>query len=266
MKKIDLGELRGDIVIFGGVYSNLHALEALINYTTNCGIPPENVICTGDVVAYCAYAEGSVKLIREFGCHVLAGNCEQQLASKSNDCGCGFDEESMCSILSRSWYAHAKSQVSEISIDWMSNLPERIIFNHNGLKYGVIHGGASDISKFIWPVDSEEILNEEFDLLQSQIGKLDCLVAGHTGIPMIRDFNKKKWLNSGAIGMPSNDGEIDTTFLTISKRIIKINRLEYDINAAYQAMQATSLIQGYHNTLKTGYWPSQDTLPVSMRV
>jgi len=54
MKKIDLGELRGDIVIFGGVYSNLHALEALINYTTNCGIPPENVICTGDVVAYCA--------------------------------------------------------------------------------------------------------------------------------------------------------------------------------------------------------------------
>ena len=29
MKKIDLGELRGDIVIFGGVYSNLHALEAL---------------------------------------------------------------------------------------------------------------------------------------------------------------------------------------------------------------------------------------------
>ena len=38
MKKIDLGELRGDIVIFGGVYSNLHALEALINYTTNCGM------------------------------------------------------------------------------------------------------------------------------------------------------------------------------------------------------------------------------------
>ena len=115
------------------------------------------------MVAYCAYAEGSVKLIREFGCHVLAGNCEKQLARKSNDCGCGLDEESMCLILSRSWYAHAKSQVSEISLDWMSNLPERIIFNHNGLKYGVIHGGASNISKFIWPVDSEEILNKEFD-------------------------------------------------------------------------------------------------------
>ena len=94
MKKVDLGDLRGDIVIFGGVYSNLHALEALINHTINCGISPDNVICTGDVVAYCAYAEDSVKLIREFGCHVLAGNCEQQLANKSNDCGCGFEEGS----------------------------------------------------------------------------------------------------------------------------------------------------------------------------
>ncbi|MDC1488614.1 diadenosine tetraphosphatase, partial [bacterium] len=90
--------------------------------------------------------------------------------------------------------------------------------------------------------------------------------AGHTGIPMIRDFNKKKWLNSGAIGMPSNDGNIDTNFLTITEQHIKINKLEYDINAAYQAMQATSLIQGYHNTLRTGYWPSQETLPVNMRV
>jgi len=266
MKKVDLGDLRGDIVIFGGVYSNLHALEALINHTINCGISPDNVICTGDVVAYCAYAEDSVKLIREFGCHVLAGNCEQQLANKSNDCGCGFEEGSVCSILSKTWYAHAKSQVSDLSLDWMSNLPERIVFNHDGLRYGVVHGGASDISKFVWPVDSDGILEDEFNLLQTQIGKLDCLVAGHTGIPMIRDFNKKKWLNSGAIGLPSNDGNIDTNFLTITTKNIKINKLEYDINAAYQAMQATSLIQGYHNTLRTGYWPSQETLPVNMRV
>ncbi len=50
------------------------------------------------------------------------------------------------------------------------------------------------------------------------------------------------------------------------KKMIINNKLEYDINSAYQAMQATSLIQGYHSTLKTGYWPSQETLPLSMRV
>lgn len=266
MKIIDLGELRDDILIFGGVYSNLHALDALINHTINCGISPKNVICTGDIVAYCAYAEESVNLIREFGCHVLAGNCEQQLAKRSNDCGCGFDEGSMCSMLSRSWYAHAKSQISDLSLDWMSKLPERMVFNHKGLRYGVVHGGASDISKFIWPVNSDMDLKDEFKLLEAQIGCLDCLIAGHTGIPMVRNFNKKKWLNSGAIGMPSNDGDIDTKFLTISEIDININKLEYDVNAAYQAMQATSLTQGYHNALKTGYWPSQDTLPESMRV
>ena len=141
---------------------------------------------------------------------------------------------------------------------------------------GKIVFGASDIKRGFKKVNEElihkktdlvyGILEDEFNLLQTQVGKLDCLVAGHTGIPMIRDFNKKKWLNSGAIGLPSNDGNIDTNFLTITTKNIKINKLEYDINAAYQAMQATSLIQGYHNTLRTGYWPSQETLPVSMRV
>ncbi|MDC3303847.1 metallophosphatase family protein [Amylibacter sp.] len=266
MKKIDLGHLNGDILIFGGVYSNLHALEAFINYTINLGISAKNVICTGDIVAYCAYAEDSVKLIREFDCHVLAGNCERQLAIKSDDCGCGFEEGSMCSLLSKSWYAHARSQISNSSIDWMSDLPERIIFENNGSRYGVIHGGASDISKFVWPTDAEKVLEDEFNLLQKQIGYVDCVIAGHTGIPMKRDFNKKKWLNPGAIGLPANDGDIDTNFLTINKKMIINNKLEYDINSAYQAMQATSLIQGYHSTLKTGYWPSQETLPLSMRV
>ena len=41
-------------------------------------------------------------------------------------------------------------------------------------------------------------------------------------------------------------------------------RLEYDVNSAYKAMQATSLIQGYHSTLRTGYWPSEEILPKEM--
>lgn len=265
LKKIDLGHLNGDILIFDGLYSNLHAHEAFINYTINFGISTKKVICTGGIVAYFAYAEGSVKLIREFGCHVLAGNCERQLANKSDDCGCGFEEGSMYSLLSRLWYAHARSQKSNSSIDWMSDLHERIIFENNGSRYGVIHGAASDISKFVWPTDDDKVLEEEFIFITKQIGYVDCVIAGHTGIPMIRDFTKNKWLNSGAIGLPANDGDIDTNFLTINEKLIINNKLEYDINSVYQAMQATPLIQCYHSTLKTGYRPSQEIIPLSMR-
>ncbi len=266
MHKIDLGVLSGDILVFGGVYSNLHALEALIDRAADMGIAPSNMICTGDVVAYCAYAEDSVQRIRDLGCVVLSGNCEQQLAANADDCGCGFDEGSTCSLLSRTWYAHAKSQISDASREWMAGLPDRITFRHSGLRYGVVHGGASDVSRFIWPVSSDTEIRGEIDLLETQVDAVDRVLSGHSGIPMTREIDGKKWINSGAIGMPAHDGDLDTHFVVISEKIIKNNLLYYNVEAAFQAMQANSLTQGYHATLKTGYWPSEETLPEEMRI
>ena len=37
----------GKILVFGGVYSNLQALEALQKVAEKEGILPENIICTG---------------------------------------------------------------------------------------------------------------------------------------------------------------------------------------------------------------------------
>jgi predicted phosphodiesterase len=266
VKKNDLGVLSGDILVFGGVYSNLHALEALIEVAQRLGIPASNMICTGDVVAYCAYAQDSVERIRELGCPVLAGNCEQQLAADADDCGCGFEEGSTCSLLSRTWYAHAKSQITPSSRDWMAGLPDRIVFTHNDNRYGVVHGGASDVSRFVWPVATDEVVKSEIDLLESQLGAVDRVLAGHTGIPMERQIGDKIWINSGAIGLPAHDGDLDTHFTIISNNNIENRLLEYNVEAAFQAMQANSLTQGYHATLKTGYWPSEETLPPEMRL
>ena len=266
MQKIDLGVLSGDILVFGGVYSNLHALDALIARADEMGIPPSNMICTGDVVAYCAYAEDSVQRIRDLGCVVLSGNCEQQLAANADDCGCGFDAGSTCSLLSRTWYAHAKAQISDGSREWMAGLPDRITFTHHGLRYGVMHGGASDVSRFIWPVTADTEIRSEIDLLETQVGAVDRVLCGHSGIPMTREIDGKVWINSGAIGMPAHDGDLDTHFAVISEKSIENKLLYYNVEAAFQAMQANSLTQGNHATLKTGYWPSEETLPMEMRV
>lgn len=265
MKKIDLGVLSGDILVFGGVYSNLHALDALIAQTEAMGIAPSNMICTGDVVAYCAYAEDSVARMRDLGCPVLMGNCEQQLAANGDDCGCGFADGSTCSLLSRTWYAHAKAQISDASRAWMGDLPERITFSHNGLRYGVLHGAASDVSRFVWPVTDDAVIADEIALLETQVGRVDRVLAGHSGIPMMREVGGKTWINAGAIGMPAHDGDLDTHFTIISDKSIENNLLYYNVEAAFQAMQANSLTQGYHATLKTGYWPSEETLPPEMR-
>lgn len=47
------GEVTGEALVFGGPYSNLQAIEALIAEAAQRRVPAGSCICTGDVVAYC---------------------------------------------------------------------------------------------------------------------------------------------------------------------------------------------------------------------
>ena len=49
---LDLGTLRGDVLLFGGPYGNLQATEALLAAASRLAIPAGNLVCTGDLVAY----------------------------------------------------------------------------------------------------------------------------------------------------------------------------------------------------------------------
>ena len=72
-------------------------------------------ICTGDVVAYCVEPEETVAELRDWGCHVIAGNCEEQLAAGAEDCGCGFEVGTECDRLAKGWYEFANARMSASS-------------------------------------------------------------------------------------------------------------------------------------------------------
>ena len=264
VKVTDLGNIEGPMLLFGGPYSNLQAFTALVDVAQQLEIPPERMICTGDVVAYCADAEATVQAVRKHGCTVVAGNCEKQLAEGLQDCACGFDDNSQCSILAKGWYAHALDQVSQHSRDWMASCPDIAVFTKSGRRYAVIHGGVQNISRFIWPVSGSDVFAEEIEALENLIGPVDGIIAGHAGIPFVRDVGSCQWINSGAIGMPANDGSPDTQYVVLDSEP-KILRLKYDFETAGQRMETVGLTQGYHLALQTGLWPSEDTLPHVMR-
>ena len=94
-------------LVFGGPYGNLEATRALLAEAERLGIPGERMICTGDVVAYCADPVATVDLVRRCGAHVVMGNCEESLAAASSDCGYGFAPGSACEKLAAAWFAHA---------------------------------------------------------------------------------------------------------------------------------------------------------------
>jgi predicted phosphodiesterase len=146
----------------------------------------------------------------------------------------------------------------------MRDCPDRILFQHQGLRYVVIHGGARQVNRFIWPVTEEAELAEEMDALEQQVGRFDAVLAGHSGIPFIRDINGRRWLNAGVLGKPAHDGTTESNYLVLDDLPV-LKRLSYDFESAALAMEKVGLTQGYNDCLRTGYWPSESVLPPELR-
>lgn len=266
MKHRDLGVLDGQIVLFGGPYSNVQACRALLDHVRVQGIARDHVICTGDVVAYCGAPAASVARLRQLGCAVVAGNCEQQLASGAADCGCGFEEGSACDLLSVAWFNYARKHIDKDQQNWMAALPDILSFQHQGARYAVLHGGATDVARFIWPTCAAEVFAQEWQAVEAAIGPVDHIIAGHAGVPFIHLTPRGAWINAGVIGMPPHDGRQQTRFAVLDGGEVQIHRLDYDATGAAQMMQDAGLPEGYRKALLTGYWPSEDVLPLALRL
>ncbi len=265
MKLQDLGELDGPVLLFGGPYSNLQATRALFDLARREGIAPARMICTGDLVAYCGDPAETVAAIRAAGCPVVAGNCEIQLAANAMDCGCGFEAGSTCDRLSAGWFGHADAEVGAEDRAWMAGLPDMALFTQAGRRFAVIHGGATEVSRFLWPTTDEAAFAEEVAHIEEVAGRIDAVVAGHCGLAFQRRVAGIDWIGAGVIGMPPNDGRRATRYALLRDGRAEIAELAYDHAAAVAAMQAAGLTQGYHAALASGHWPSEDMLPPELR-
>jgi predicted phosphodiesterase len=252
--------LRLPLLVFGGPYSNVRAVKALRARAVALGIGPDQCICTGDVVAYCAEPEETAIAIREWGCGVVSGNCEEQLAAGAADCGCGFKEGSECERLAKGWYAFAAERISAETRRWMASLPTTLVFGAGGLSVQVVHGGMTQNNKFLFASDHVAIAAE----LAAAVA--DVVIAGHAGLPFIAQQGRRVWFNPGVVGMPGNDGTPDVWFGLIERAgdelLFSTQRLSYDHHGAAAAMRKCGHADGYAGCLISGLWPSLDILPV----
>lgn len=256
----DVGELKGKLLVFGGVYSNLQALKALKRVVNEQNIPATNIICTGDVVGYCAQPEETVQLMKSWGIHCIAGNVEIQLRERLDDCGCDFREESRCDIFSRNWYNYAQRNVSEDSLAWMETLPDFLRFSYAGKKATVVHGSYFETSDFIFKSTPKEKKQSNFDVTSSNL-----ILAGHCGLPFVDKIEDKIWLNAGVIGMPANDGDTRVWYAVIevidNELKYAFHRLAYDNEQTAQLMNNNKLPAQYAKTILDGIWDNCEILP-----
>jgi len=258
-----LGLIDAKLLIFGGPYSNLASTEAMRSRAEDLGIAAEHTICTGDLVAYCAEPQQTVDLIRNWGIHVVMGNCEQSLSMEKPDCGCGFEKGSTCSTLSIDWYQYANQQINPDSRRWMGELPQSINFAIKECRFKVVHGSVTSINQFIFPSTS-------IDIKRRQITRAgtEAVIGGHSGIPFGQTIEDKIWLNAGAIGLPANDGSSDGWYMLLepldSGYLVSWHRLQYDARISYDSTLSAGMSE-YAQALTDGLWPSMDILPADER-
>ncbi len=255
-----IGTKNGKLLLFGGVYSNLQALEQLIGIADTEGIAPENCICTGDITGYCAQPEETIELFRKWGALSIAGNVELQLANDSQDCGCDFKAGGRCDSFSKLWFPYSKRHLSRESLQWISEIPEYISFDYGNKRITVVHGNYGNTSEFVFKSNANSNKEKCFEQTKS-----DVIIAGHCGLPFHQPIKDKVWLNPGVIGMPANDGTTRVWYMILEIQQDKLNythrSFEYDHTTAQQLMFKNHLPEAYADTLTSGIWDNMEILP-----
>ncbi len=257
----NLGTIEGKLLFFGGVYSNLQALEALKIWADQNGFTPDKIFCTGDIVGYCAQPAECIEFIKEWGIYSIAGNVELQIRNGEDDCGCDFKDGGRCDLFSRNWYTYIQNNITQNSIDWLHTLPHHIQFHWQGKKIIIVHGSWFQTSDFIFRSTDWERKEENFSATGAEI-----IIAGHCGLPFTHVHEKKHWLNAGVIGMPANDGTDRVWFLTLEetvdkKVVFQFHFYNYNSSKASQLMLENGLPVTYAHTLCSGIWDNCEILP-----
>jgi len=260
-KKIEhIDALNGKVLVFGGAYSNLQALQTLKALADEQSIPPQNCISTGDLVGYCSQPEETVQLFKEWGARAITGNVEIQLKDGEEGCGCDFREGSRCDDFSQLWYPYAQSKLSKDSLAFMETLPDHISFKYGGKNVFILHGSYFKVSEFVFKSTAWRKKLPNFEATKS-----DVIIGGHCGIPFYQEKDNKLWINAGVIGMPANDGTPQVWYAVLDdtngKFSFKHHSYAYDHKTTSSLMYNGVLPEEYARTLVTGIWDNCEILP-----
>ena len=260
----DLGHIDTPVLVFGGVYSNREAFEALIAEAERLAIPPQRMIHTGDIIAYGADPQACAQMLCDLGCPAIKGNVEQQLADGALDCGCGFEEGTGCDLLSARWYAYASTRVDQDLCAWMGAMPDHIRFEMAGVSIRVVHGAPSSVNRFLYGPEPDADFLGELETVSE-----DLVIGGHSGFPFFRKLGGQGWLNTGAVGIPADDGTPRTWYAVLTPQPegvkIELEALAYDHAPAIAKLRAEGLPEPYAIAMEGGPVPNRDTLPAALQ-
>lgn len=251
------------IAVFGGVYSNHFALEALLEDTRRRGA--EACYCLGDLGAFGPNPDKVFPLIMEGTDGVVQGNYDQSIGHDLEDCRCGYTDpdDNYYAELS---YRYTYAKTSDRWKPWMRDLPQELRIQLGDYHTLLCHGSPRQTNEFLWesttPTHFLEKLCTDY--------QTDAILGTHTGIHWYRALSEDRhYANVGAIGRPANDGNTNVWYALITADetfCVEFVPLQYPWKDLAREMRSEELPEAFVQTIETGWWTTcMEVLPAKER-
>jgi diadenosine tetraphosphatase ApaH/serine/threonine PP2A family protein phosphatase len=251
------------IAVFGGVYSNAPALEAMLADVRRRDV--EAVFCLGDLGGFGPHPDRVYPLLRQAGVRVMQGNYDQSLAEGRSDCACGYTDP-RDNHFARISYEYTLRRTSAENRAWLGTLPAGFRVRLGERRVLMCHGSPRLVNEFLWETTTPDgLLRRMLDAHDA-----DVLLCTHTGIKWRRTLaDGRETVNVGVIGRPENDGAPDTwyTILTAGSELgVEFVPVRYDHEALAREIEREGLPQEFAETIRTGWWTTcLENLPAKER-
>lgn len=254
------------IALFSDIHANLPALEACLRDMDTRNL--DAAYCLGDLVGYNVWPNEVVDEIRKRRIPTLAGNYDEGVGRKSDDCGCVYkaEEEKLMGKISISFTNHL---VQAEQRQFLRTLPFSIALEFRladgRLNLLMVHGSPRHISEYLFEDREEKSL-----LRICKDAHADILCFGHTHKPFHRILPREEpafghhrhAINIGSVGKPK-DGDprgcyailtIDPDSSVREPDSVKVEfvRFDYDVEKAARAVEGSPLPNAYAEALRKG--------------
>ncbi len=176
------------LALMGDVHANAPALRAVLDAIAAAGLVQG--VCTGDLVMRGPEPDECVTAVRELGWPCVMGNTDRKTANRQ-----ARDPSSPKAkrVGSRAW---TTNQLSFDNLAWLAALPMTARLTLKGFSILLMHAGPDD------PRDAIDEGTSDRDLrkLAEALGRPDCIVSGHTHVPMVREVDGRLFVNPGSVG------------------------------------------------------------------
>lgn len=253
------------IAVFGGVYSNAHALAATLADIR--GRDVDTVFCLGDLGGFGPHPDRVFPRLREAGVRAIQGNYDQAVALGHADCGCGYTDP-RDNHYARLSYAYTLANTSVDNRRFLGALPGHRRLTLGGRRALLCHGSPRAVNEFLWESSTPDGLVAR--LLDDS--DADLILCTHTGIKWHRRLADGRGLvNVGVIGRPENDGTTRVWYTLLTAEpgcdlAVEFVPVAYDHEALAREMEAESLPPEFVETVRTGWWTTcLEVLPARER-